>query len=133
MATQAIPGGGQAFAPGAGSLTVAPGGSGSKRVIAAARKAPVFTTIKKTLKAATVVPLSFKLSKAAKKTYKQKHKLTLTLKITFKPAGGGNTTTRTTKLVLRPAPHVIDERQICLKRKKKDKKIQCPKLGALIS
>lgn len=123
-----VPGGAHVFVPGAGTLSVTPGGGlGGRSATASARRAPVFKAIKKTVTAPGAVPLTFKLSSAANKTYKRKRRLPLSLKVTFTPAGGvGAASTRTVKVALRPAERGLTERQLCQRAKKRNAKLRCP-------
>jgi hypothetical protein len=120
---------GQVFVPGAGVLTIAPGGGSNGRVTAAARRAP-FKTITKKVTKASVVTLSFKLTGAAKRTYKKKHKLAFSSVVTFTPAGGQATHT-TQKIVLRPVETDPNQSALrskeCrrLKKQRKFRKLRC--------
>jgi hypothetical protein len=103
------------FAPGAGKLILgagvggnpldselggAPGGS----VRVAKKAAPVFKTT--TIDVATAGAVRFvpKLSAAAKNSYDLHHRLPIAVRMTFVPADGGTTLTRTIKTTLKPTP-----------------------------
>jgi hypothetical protein len=73
----------------------------SLAIAAARHRAPLFTPVHKVVKRAGVVTFKLKLSKAAKKIYKRKHKLTLKPRVTFKPKGGGHAIMKIHKITLR--------------------------------
>ena len=96
---------GAAFAPGAGTVTVAPGGGSAKgaarQLASKGGHKKAFKTVHKKAKAAGRVDFKLKLSKKAKKAYKRKGRLTVSLKLKFEPKKrGAKTLHRTQKLTL---------------------------------
>ena len=94
------------FAPSAGTLTVAPTGSGSARAAGTRRRKrpkPPFSTVRVRPREAGPVTVKLKLSPAAKKTFKRKHALKLPMKLTF-VAADGTRTVKTQKLTIKQSP-----------------------------
>ena len=97
-------------APGPGRLTVtAPAGSNGRAVAAAAKKKrkrrwPAIAPFRANVKQAGAVTIKLKLSKPAKRTLARRHKLSLPLKLSFKPVGGGKALSRKQRVTLRQPP-----------------------------
>jgi hypothetical protein len=94
---------GALLAPGAGALAIVVAPGGHPRVVAAAAKPkpkPPVAPLHIKVKEPGVVKFRFKLSKAAKRTLTRRHKLTLKLKVSFKPAGARTATVRTQHVTL---------------------------------
>jgi hypothetical protein len=98
-AAQAIAAGSsiQVVVPGAGTVTVAPGGR--SRLATATNRAAIKPTTA-TATEAGVVTLKPKLSKGAKKKLKKKGKLSLSVSTTFAPAEGGESITQASTVKL---------------------------------
>jgi len=94
------------FAPGAGSLALGATGGFSGRLttataaLAKRKSKPPIAPVRITVKKAGRVKIPIKLSKPAKRVLDRRHKLKLTLKLSYKPKGAKKATVKTKRVTL---------------------------------
>ena len=94
------------FVPGGGVLVLAPSAGGASAGLAqvARRAAPAFRKTTISVAVAGAVRFVPRLSAAARRSYRRRHRLTIPVRMSFAPSGGGPAVTRTVTTTLTPAP-----------------------------